>query len=73
VSEIISTLPPPKTAAEYRAAIELLLYEAQRLSSLMEADRVEIDRLSAETRAIEAHVDAGIERLEAIVASLGRG
>ena len=42
----------PQTTAEYEAEFELLMQEAARLNELMAADRVEIERLKAETKVI---------------------
>ena len=50
-----NTLPAqtvPQTTAEYEAEFDLLMQEATRLNELMAKDRIEIERLKAETKVI---------------------
>jgi len=42
----------PQTTAEYEAEFDLLMQEASRLNELMASDRIEIERLKAETKVI---------------------
>jgi uncharacterized small protein (DUF1192 family) len=47
-------VPPPRTASEYKAAIDELLGEVQRLNEQIRVDRVEFERLKAESRELKA-------------------
>jgi hypothetical protein len=70
MDERLTSQPKPRTAAEYRAAIDLLLDEMKRLSVQMQQDQAEIDRLKAETRVIAAHTDGVLARIEAQMQAL---
>lgn len=52
MADTISAQTAPQTTAEYEAEFELLMQEAARLNELMAKDRVEIERLKAETKVI---------------------
>jgi hypothetical protein len=54
MANTISTQTAPQTTAEYEAEFELLMQEAARLNELMAQDRVEIERLKAETKIIRS-------------------
>lgn len=73
MDELFSTLPQPKTAADYKAALALLLKEIDHLNVQMEADHANIERIRAETRIIEARVDARLDRLKAELELLRKG
>ena len=48
MDEIITSTLPPKTAAEYKAAIDALLVEMNRMNERSEQTWGEIERLKAE-------------------------
>lgn len=73
MDELISTLPQPKTTADYKAALALLLKEIDHLNGQMEVDRADIERMKAETRVIGARVDARLARLKEELDLLRRG
>ena len=52
MAKTLSAQAAPQTTAEYEAEFELLMQEAARLNELMAKDRIEIERLKAETREI---------------------
>jgi peptidoglycan hydrolase CwlO-like protein len=60
----IGSSPAPRTAAEYRAAIDELLAEMIRMNEQMDRDRVEIERLKAETEVIKADTEVIKARLQ---------
>ncbi len=60
MSDSVFSLPEPKTEAEYEVAIDLLMKEILRHEEQMSRNRVEIDRLKAETQVIGDHTDAVI-------------
>jgi predicted nucleic acid-binding Zn-ribbon protein len=60
----------PRTTAEYKAAIDALLAEMDRLDHKMAQDRIEIDRLKAETAAIKAEGQAIADRTQARLEAL---
>jgi len=70
MDEIITSTPPPKTAAEYKAAIDALLAEMNRMNERSEQTWAEIERLKAESAALQAEnalLKASIDRrLEAL-------
>lgn len=55
--------PSPKTAAEYRAAIERLLVAMDRADQKMEEDRKDILRLKAEADTLKAETRAILSTL----------
>jgi hypothetical protein len=71
MTELIAKLPTPKTAADYKSAIDLLLTEMQRLELQMQQDRTEIERLRAESEAITRHTDIVLDRLAGQIKALG--
>jgi hypothetical protein len=58
MSDTVSAHSAPKTAAEYKAAIEDLLGEMQRLNDQMQGDQAVIERLKAETALIKTETRA---------------
>lgn len=65
MTDIASAQPVPQTAAEYEAAFERLMAEAESLNEQMRRDRIEIERLKVEaqitrdeTRTLLADMDA---------------
>lgn len=64
MASTLSAQTPPQTTAEYEAEFELLMQEAARLNELMAKDRVEIERLKAETKVIR-------DETRAVFASIG--
>jgi hypothetical protein len=71
MDEPLSTLSPPKTTAEYKAAIGLLLTKMRRLDAESYRTRAEIERIKAETRSIAARTDATLDRIDAILRPYG--
>jgi hypothetical protein len=61
--EPLSVAPEPKTSAEYKAAIHMLLQEIRRLFSEMDQNRAEIERKRAEIEIFSARSDAALRRL----------
>lgn len=55
----------PKTAAEYRAAMDAMLAEMQRMHKRSEERWAEIERLKAESKAIRAQTDRTLDRIDA--------
>jgi methyl-accepting chemotaxis protein len=58
MSDTVSAHSAPKTAAEYKAAIEDLLGEMQRLNEQMQSDQAVIERLKADSARIKAETRA---------------
>ena len=50
--DIASAQPAPQTSAEYEAAFERLMAEAESIGEHMQRDRIEIERLKAETESL---------------------
>jgi hypothetical protein len=74
MSDSVLSFPEPRTEDEYRAAIEWLLAEMQRINQQMKDDQDDIERLQAETRKIKAETDmikartqARLDALQAMV------
>lgn len=65
MNETLAAQTAPKTTAECKAVIDLLLKEMRRINEKMAEDQAEIDRLKAETRIIGAHTDLALTQLEA--------
>ena len=55
----------PKTAAEYRAAIDAMTAEMQRMHERSEERWAEIERLKAESKVIRAQTDQTLDRIDA--------
>lgn len=72
MTELVAPPPTPKSAAEYRAAIDRLLAEMQQWEGRMEQDRREIERLRAKSQAITRHTDGVLERLDELIGALGK-
>ncbi len=67
MNDMISSQPTPRTAAEYKTAIQEMLAEMERLNEQMKRDQAVIDRLKIkaavikkETRALLAAMDAAV-------------
>ena len=58
MANTVSAQTAPPTTAEYEAEFDLLMQEATRLNELMAKDRVEIERLKAETKVIRDETQA---------------
>jgi hypothetical protein len=65
------TTTMPKTAADYKTVINQLLDEMLRLEVQMQYDRVEIERLRAESQVITRHTDLLLDRLGKQLEALG--
>jgi uncharacterized protein YlxW (UPF0749 family) len=65
MEERISLPPQPKTAAEYRAAIQAILQEIRRLFAEMDRNQAEIDRMRTEIDAVGARTDTALQALQA--------
>ena len=52
MANMLSAQAAPQTTAEYEAEFERLMQEAARLNELMGQERIEIERLKAETKVI---------------------
>jgi hypothetical protein len=72
MTDLTAAQTTPKNAADYQAAIDLLLQEMLRLEAQMQIDRAEIERLRAASQAITRHTDAILEQLEKQVGTLRR-
>ncbi len=57
MENVLSSLPEPKTEADYEAALEVLLGEMRSNEEKMSRDRAEIERLKEETRMIATRTD----------------
>lgn len=57
MEEHITLSREPRTAAEYRAAVDAMIAEMWRMNERMDQNRVEIDRLREETEAIKAETE----------------
>ena len=60
----------PKTAADYRAAIDECMQEVGALHDQMDRDQAEIGHLKAQTAEIVAHTDETLALLETRLRSL---
>ena len=74
MSELTTTQPKPRKAAKYKAAIDNLFGEMDRLNVQIEQEQARIQRLKAETRVISAEtafvksrLDARLDALETMV------
>lgn len=65
MEQAIPWQPEPKTETEYKAMMEQMLEEMQRLNQKMQADQAEIERLDAETEIIKAEIDVIKARTQA--------
>ena len=70
MSDFVSSHMSFQSDAVEEALLNELFSEMQQLNEQMKKDQVEIDRLTAETRAISAHTDALILKIEAQLDSL---
>jgi uncharacterized coiled-coil DUF342 family protein len=53
----MSATPTPRTAAEYRAAVDAMIMDIRRMHERMDRNREEINRLREETNAIKAETE----------------
>ena len=58
MATITTTQSAPTTAAEYEAAFERLMVEAEGIHERMRQDRTEIEQLELETKAIRSETRA---------------
>ncbi len=70
MEERITSISVPKKTADYKAAIDLMLQEMDRIEARMQRDRTDIERLKAETEIIKAHANAVLDSLEKQLISL---
>jgi hypothetical protein len=63
MEEPMAAPPVPRTAAEYRAAIDVMIAELRRMHARMDANGEEFDRLRQET----CHIQAETEEIKARV------
>jgi len=61
----ITSPPSPRTAAEYRAAIDDLLAEMKRMNEQSDRNWTEIEQLKAESAVIRAQTDKIIAQIDA--------
>lgn len=59
------TAPEPRTAAEYEAAFELLMAEANAIHAQMDRTHAETERLKVETDTLRAESDARRAKIDA--------
>ena len=64
MANTISAQTVPQTTAEYEAEFELLMQEAAQINKRMAADRIEIERLKAEAKAIRDETYALLASIE---------
>jgi hypothetical protein len=64
MDESILSQPAPRTAAQCKAAIADLLEEMSRIDRRMEQNRVEINRLTAETEMLKGKMRSILAGLE---------
>jgi methyl-accepting chemotaxis protein len=63
--EMAETIPAaPKTAAEYRTAVDEMIAEMQRMNERSESTWAEIERLKAETETIKAETEVIKSRVQ---------
>lgn len=65
MEERIALSPAPRTAAEYRAAIDGLLAEMKRMNEQSDRTWSEIERLKAESALIRDHTAKVLDRIDA--------
>jgi hypothetical protein len=65
MEERITLSREPRTAAEYRAAVDALIAEMKRMNERSEETWAEIERLKAETEAIKAENEVTKASLQA--------
>ncbi len=65
MANIASSQAAPQTQAEYEAAFDLLMAEAEHLNTLMDSHRSEIERLKVETSALRDETHAMLARMDA--------
>lgn len=71
MSDVLSSQPAPRTAAEYKAVIAQLLAEMHRLNEQMRQDQTDIDRLKVETNVLKAETQRLKAEARAALARLG--
>jgi len=67
VDDSLSSKMTPRTDAEYKAAIDLLLTEMHRLNQQMRTDEAAIDRLKTETETLKRETRALLASMGAAV------
>lgn len=67
MANIATAQPVPQTSAEYEAAFERLMMEAENINERMRQDRSEIERLKAETKIIQDETRALLAGMGATV------
>jgi len=72
MEERIASSPAPRTAAEYRAAIDELLAEMKRMNQQSDRTRAEIEQLKAESAAIRAETEVIKARLDRRLEALAK-
>jgi peptidoglycan hydrolase CwlO-like protein len=70
MDESISATPTPKTAAEYRAAVDAMVRDIRRMHARMDRNREEINQLKEETNAIKAETEQIKARVRSRLADL---
>jgi predicted nucleic acid-binding Zn-ribbon protein len=70
MEERIAPSPAPKTAAQYRMAVDNLLAELQQMNEQSEKTWVEIEQLKAESAAIRAETEKIMTRIDARLAEI---
>lgn len=69
--ESVSAQPAPLTAAEYEAAFERLMMEVESINEHMQRDRVEIERLKAETKVLAEETGRLKSETRTLLAGMG--
>jgi hypothetical protein len=72
MTDLTVTEAKPKTAADYKSAIDHLVVGMLESEATTRQDRVEIERIRAESQVIARHTDAVLERLDKQLEALGR-
>jgi peptidoglycan hydrolase CwlO-like protein len=72
MEERIASSPSPRTAAEYRAAIDELLAEMKRMNQQSDRTRADIEQLKAESAAIRAETEIIKTRLDRRLEALAK-
>lgn len=71
MTDVALAQPAPQTTTEYEAEFERLMAEASHLDKLMGNDRIEIERLKAETQAIAKDTARMKNETRAMLTSMG--
>lgn len=65
MANVVTVQSAPQTQAEYEAAFERLMAEAESIDERMRRDRVDIERLKAETNALRDETRAMLIEMDA--------